>query len=128
MKKTVSIIVSLSLVLSLCTVMTMFFALPSSAYAASVGKVQGVKVVNTTTSSVTLKWTKVSGATGYQVYYSTQKTKNYKIANTIKKGSTVKATVKKLKSNKKYYFKVRAVKNSQKGKFSDPVAKTTKIT
>ena len=128
MKKTVSIIVSLSLVLSLCTVMTAYFALPSSAYAASVGKVQGVKVVNTTTSSVTLKWTKVSGATGYQVYYSTQKTKNYKIANTIKKGSTVKATVKKLKSNKKYYFKVRAVKNSQKGKFSNPVAKTTKIT
>ncbi|MBQ7740974.1 MAG: fibronectin type III domain-containing protein [Eubacterium sp.] len=113
--------------IALCLVMILTaVAVPASAYAASVGQVKSVKVVKTTTSSVSLKWKKVKGATGYQVYYSTKKKKGYKKAKTIKKGKTVKVTIKKLKSNKKYYFKVRALKKKKKGKYSKVVAGKTK--
>ncbi len=59
---------------------------------------------------VTLSWKKVTSAAGYEIVYSASKSfKNSKKA-TLSKGSTVKKTVKKLKSGKKYYFKVRAFK------------------
>lgn len=110
-------------------VMMAFCTLPSSAYPTGVGSVHGFKVVKTKTTSVKLKWKKVNGATGYQIYYSTKKSGHYKKAKTIKKGSKVKATVKKLKSNKTYYFKIRAIKKKQKGYFTLPVkAKTKKKT
>lgn len=56
----------------------------------------------------TVKWKKVSKASGYYVYRSTSKNGKYKKVATIKKGSTVKYVDKKLKSNKKYYYKVKA--------------------
>lgn len=140
MRRLLSIILSFMVMMAFCT-------LPSSAYATNAGmdhgvktvniqthslikikkpgKVKGLKVVNKSDSSVTLKWKKAKRAKGYQVYYSTQKTKGYKFAVTVKKGSNVKATVKNLKSNKKYYFKVRALKKNLKGKFSKPVAAKT---
>ena len=119
MKKSLSVI--LAVIIIICTLVT-----PLSVMAANVGTVKGVKVVSTTTTSVKIKWKKVKGATGYQVYYSTKKNSNYKIGKTIKKGKTVSATVKSLKSNKKYYFKVRAVKKKSKGKFSKPISAKTK--
>lgn len=71
---------------------------------------------------VTLKWKKIAGASGYQVYRSAKKTKSYKKIKTITKASTVKYTNKKLKTGKRYYYKVRAYKkvSSKKvyGKFS----------
>lgn len=60
--------------------------------------------------SVTLKWKKVSGASGYYVYRSTSKQGKYKKVQTIKKGSSVSWKDKKLKSGKKYYYKVAAYK------------------
>jgi hypothetical protein len=70
----------------------------------------------------TLKWKKVAGAKEYQVYKSTKKNGKFKKAATVKK---TKATVKKLKKGKTYYFKVRALaKNSGKvvkGAFSKTV-------
>ena len=59
----------------------------------------------------TVRWSKISGANGYVIYRSTKKTKGYKAIKTIKKGSTVKLTDKKLKKGKKYYYKVRAYRN-----------------
>ena len=59
-------------------------------------------------------WKKVSGAKGYQIQYSTSKkfTKGTTKAKTISKASTLKTTVKSLKSKKTYYVRIRAYKTS----------------
>ncbi len=58
----------------------------------------------------TVAWKTVSGASGYEVMYSTSsKFKSTRTA-TVKKGSSKKTTIKKLTKGKKYYFKVRAYK------------------
>ena len=57
--------------------------------------------------TITVKWSKVSGASGYQVYRSLKKSSGFKLVKTIKKGSTV--TWKNANLAKKtYYYKVRA--------------------
>ena len=76
-------------------------------------KVYTVPSINTPkvtagTKQATLKWTKVTNATGYEVYASDNKGSGFKKAATIKKGSTVTATIKNLKSKKTKYFKIRA--------------------
>jgi len=58
---------------------------------------------------VTLKWSPVSGATRYQVYRATSKSGKYKRVATVKSG---KYTNKKLKKNKRYYYKIRAYRTS----------------
>ena len=57
---------------------------------------------------LTLNWKKISKATGYQVQVATDKkfTKNKKSV-TISKNKTISTTIKKLKSKKKYYVRVR---------------------
>lgn len=59
----------------------------------------------------TVTWAKVSGVKGYQIQYSTDKKfkKNNKSV-TVTKQKTTKVTVKKLKSKKKYYVRVRTYK------------------
>ena len=58
----------------------------------------------------TVAWKTVSGASGYEVQYSTSsKFKSAKTA-TVKKGTTAKTTIKSLTKGKTYYFKVRAYK------------------
>ncbi len=61
---------------------------------------------------LTLVWTPVQEATGYQVKYSTSKkfTDKTTKTSTVKKQKTTKITLKKLKSGKKYFVKVRAYK------------------
>ncbi len=61
-------------------------------------------------STATVKWKTVSGASGYQIQYSTSKKLKSAKSVSVKKGKTVKATLKKLKSKKKYYVRVRAYK------------------
>lgn len=56
----------------------------------------------------TVKWSKISGASGYQIYRSTKKSSGFKKVKTVTKGKTVSYTNKKLKKGKYYYFKVRA--------------------
>lgn len=58
--------------------------------------------------SITVKWSKISGATGYKIYRSTKKSSGYKLVKTIKKGSTVCWKNSKLTKNKKYYYKIKA--------------------
>lgn len=57
---------------------------------------------------IKVKWSKVSGASGYVIMRSTKKGSGYKTVKTVKKGSAVSFTNKKLKKGKKYYYKVRA--------------------
>ena len=64
---------------------------------------------------LTVKYKKVTGASGYQIAYSTSKSKGFKyITINSKRASKV---IKKLKSKKKYYVKVRAYKTVGKKKY-----------
>lgn len=93
------------------------------------GKVTSLKVKNVKKKKAALSWKKVSKATGYEVYRKASKKGSYKKVATIKKGTTVKYTNKKLKKNKKYSYKVRAYRTvngkTVKGSFSS--VKTIKI-
>ncbi len=76
--------------------------------------------VKSGSKSASLSWQKVSGASGYQIYYSTSKNGEYKKLKSITKLSYKKSE---LKSGKTYYFKVRAYKKVDSkvvyGAFSD---------
>lgn len=67
------------------------------------------------TKSAVIRWNRVYGASGYQIYMSTKKNGKYTKVATVKSGKKVRYTKKKLKSGKTYYFKVRAYK-TYKGK------------
>lgn len=77
-----------------------------------------IKSIKGGKKSLTVKWAKVSGANGYVIQYSTSK--NFKKAKTVKvkKASTIKKTVKKLKSGKRYYVRIKAYKGSSSSKWS----------
>lgn len=73
-------------------------------------------VVKKKGNKVVVSWKKVNGAKKYQVVYSTDK----KLKKGVKKITvkTTKCTIKKLKSKKTYYFKVRAYAGNEYGKYS----------
>lgn len=85
------------------------------------GKVKSLKISSVKASSLKLKWKKTETAEKYEIYISTDGKKWEKKATTKK----ISYTVKKLKSNKKYYFKVRAVNSSGKGSFSSKKSAVT---
>lgn len=74
-------------------------------------KKTSIKKLSKGKKKFTVTWAKVSGVKGYQIQYSSNKTfkKNNKSV-TVTKQKTTKATVKKLKSKKKYYVRVRTYK------------------
>ena len=88
----------------------------------------GVPVLSATSTydMVKLSWTKVDGSQGYQVYRC-----NSEGASCTKLTTTTELTYKdkKLKFNKKYYYKVRAYKKvdgvNQYGKYSSLIGKTS---
>lgn len=88
-----------------------------------VAAVTGLKAKTKKKTSITLSWKKVTGATGYEVYRL--QGKKWKKVGTIKKGKTVTYTVKKLKKNTSYKFKVRAVKGKTAGDYSKVVTVKT---
>ena len=77
--------------------------------------------------SITLKIKKQAiQTTGYQITYS--QNKNFKNSKTIKiKNTKTKATIKKLKSNKRYYIKVRTYKITQGKTYYSTWSKTKSI-
>lgn len=74
-------------------------------------KKTSIKKLSKGKKKFTVNWAKVSGVKGYQIQYSSDKKfkKNNKSV-TVAKQKTTKATVKKLKSKKKYYVRVRTYK------------------
>ena len=84
-----------------------------------------VKSVTAGKKSVTLKWNKVAGATGYTVYYSTKKNSGFK---SVKATTKTYRTVKNLKSGKTYYVKVVANKRVAGNRIASSFSKTYKVT
>jgi hypothetical protein len=71
-------------------------------------------------TALTLSWKKVPGAAGYEVHRYDSAAKTYKKVATIRNGKKVKWTDKKLKTGKKYIYKIRAYANSGFKKKSGP--------
>nr|MBQ8253670.1 fibronectin type III domain-containing protein [Lachnospiraceae bacterium] len=92
-------------------------------------KVKDLKAYSVKKTSLKLKWKKTSGK-GYEIWRATSKNGKYKKIKTISSSKTNTYRVKKLKSGKKYYFKVRAFKKSNGkkiyGSFSKAVVVKTK--
>lgn len=114
MKKSFKNLLSVALVLLL----TFSVALPASA-ASSLSKVTSLKSYNIDDDEVNLKWKKVSGATGYQVYLYTSNGWKH-LGNT----KNLKFEADDLSSAKQYKFKVRAYKKSGSKKVYGPFSKT----
>lgn len=76
-----------------------------------------IKKVTAKKKAISVKWSKISSAKGYEIQYSTSKsfTKKTTKTKTIKSAKTVSTTVSNLKAKKKYYVRIRAYKTS-KGK------------
>ena len=120
---------NLKRIVLLCLTAAMVLVLSTAVLAASApAKVKTLKA-SSGESQVTLKWTKVSGATGYYVYYQTGTGK-------LKKAATVKSskktyTVKKLKNGTEYKFYISAYKKAGskklEGEKTGPVTATPKV-
>ena len=78
------------------------------------------------TRSFTASWKKVSGASGYTVYYSTKKTSGFK-SKTVKGNSKVKYTVKSLKKGKTYYVRARAYRTVSGKKVYGPYTSLVRV-
>lgn len=81
---------------------------------------QKLTAVKRTATTVTLSFSKVSGASGYKIYRATQKDGNYQYVGTTKTLTFIDTG---LKYNKSYYYKVRAYKGTgdakEHSKYSD---------
>ena len=67
-------------------------------------------VKNSAKKTITVKWKKVSGASGYVIEYATNKSFKKAKKVTVKKAGTVKKVIKKLKKGKRYYVRIRVYK------------------
>ena len=76
---------------------------------------------------VSVTWKKVSNASGYVIYTSAQKTKGFKAAKTLAKGSAVKASITAKKNRKTIYIKVRAFYKQNGKKIYGPYSKTVAV-
>lgn len=79
------------------------------------------------TRTATLTWNKNKKATGYVIYMSTKKSSGYKKITTIKKWNKITYTKKKLKKNKKYYFKLKAYKTVSGKKYYSAYSNVKKV-
>lgn len=76
--------------------------------AITTSKVTTSTVTSKKKKSVYLRWKKQKYAGGYEIYRSPKKKSGYKKVKTIKGGSKVSWTDKKVKGGKTYYYKIRA--------------------
>ncbi len=71
-------------------------------------------IYSKTKGKAVIKWCNVAGESGYQLYYATSKDGTYKKVNSYK-ANKLAGSKTKLKSGKKYYFKVRSYKKTSSG-------------
>ncbi len=120
--KSLSVIIA---IIMLCSIL-----IPSFVYAKT--NVTGTQITafsDKKATSLKVKWKKVNKVSGYQIMYSSDKNfKNSKIISA--KNNQTSKTVTKLKSNKKYYFKIRTYKKTKKKTFYSKwsAVKSTKTT
>ena len=69
-----------------------------------------VKLANSSANSLKVSWSKVSDASGYEIYRTTSKSGTYKKIKTVTSGAITSYTDKSLTNGKIYYYKVRACK------------------
>lgn len=106
MKKITSILLSIIMIYSVC--------FPITAFAAALPTV-GISSLSVKENTVTVKWKKKSKIKGYQIQYSTDsKFKKNKKSIKIKKAKTTSKKISNLKESKKYYFRIRTYKSSNK--------------
>ena len=89
--------------------------------------VTSVKVKNSSKKSAKITIKKVNGASGYVIYRATKKNGKYKAVSTLKKGTAVSYTNKKLKKKSTYYYKVRAYKKVGKKTVYGAYSKTVSV-
>ena len=105
-KKITSILLSIIMIYSVC--------FPITAFAAALPTV-GISSLSVKENTVTVKWKKKSKIMGYQIQYSTDsKFKKNKKSIKIKKAKTTSKKNSNLKESKKYYFRIRTYKSSNK--------------
>lgn len=115
----------LSKVLSLAlagVLLTSSAVLPANAAAASLGRVKNVSVRSVDDDEIKLKWGKVKGASGYQIYVKQGKG-SWRLAETTK---NLKDDVEDLKDATGYSLKVRAYKNTSSGRVYGKFSKVVK--
>lgn len=82
-------------------------------------KTPTVKVVSKTKGQARISWSKVSGATGYEIYYKKSASAKYKKLKTVNNANIRVCTVRGLKSGDRAYFRIRAFrKNGSKKVYS----------
>ena len=93
---------------------TNYYGTYSSAVTATIppAKVTGVKLEKRSSQYLTLKWDKISGASGYRVYKYNSSKKTYESVATISGGATTSYKVTGLKDATEYKFKVKAYKKT----------------
>jgi len=91
------------------------------------GKPQNMKLTKSSKTSITVKWSKVKSADGYEIYYYNVTEKKYKLLKTIKDVNTVSYKKTKLTSGKSYTFKVRAYKTVDGKKYYSLFTKPLKL-
>ena len=116
MKRSIFIVITTIILLISITFHTNVFAAPISTTT-----ITSVKAENKT---IKVKWKKRANITGYQIQVATDK-KFKKNAKTVvvKKQKTTTATIKKLKSKKKYYVRIRTYKITNNKKMYSPWSK-----
>lgn len=78
-----------------------------------------LKTVNPKNDTMVLKWSTVSGAEKYYVYYSTSENGAYEFIGTTTDHQVI---ISNMEDDKVYYFKVKAYANGQGSEFSAPVS------
>lgn len=80
-----------------------------------------------TSTTLSLKWKKISYATGYEIYRSTSKSGEYEVVANVKSGTKTSYKLEDIDSTQRYYFKIRAYRDidGQRvyGRYSDAFLK-----
>lgn len=115
--KSLIVVVSVTVVLAMCSV-------PAFGATKAPAKVTGVKVTKAADTNISLSWKKAARAKTYEVNYKASGTTKWKTSKT----KTTKLTLKNLKQNTKYSFKLRALNGKKKGKYSKTITQKTYAT